>query len=176
MKPKSRSVDCASLRRNEDRACFATAKAGKTMHRCDGATAAPEHAESTSDCKDTTEHSHMHRDDESRADCASRRREQRRTRTLQDDAPPHCSGAAAPPPRHARLLKAVPSTRGPPPPPRSADYASLRQSNGSGRACIATAGARQTLHRYGSATAATYHASRRREQRRLCMNTTEQPT
>ena len=61
-----------------------------------------------------------------------------------------------------------------------ADYASVRWSKGSNRACIAvvywkpqTARAAQIMHRYGGATAATEHASRRREQRRLCITTAD---
>ena len=75
----------------------------------------------------------------------------------------------------------------------SADYALQRQINGSEIACIATARARNTMHRYGGATAATSmhrydkssvdyaslrgrngrdrgHAPRRREQGRLCID------
>ena len=55
----------------------------------------------------------------------------------------------------------------------SSDYALLRRSNSNNRGCIATASAGKSLNRYCGAAAATEHASRRREQRRLCIATAE---
>ena len=171
---------CTTNRSNgSDRTCIATARAARTTHCYGSATEAPEHAsrrreqrrrcgeknasrrrerpqiqatpgtEDASQCESRPDYSSLGRSNGSDRADASRRREQRILckDTTEQRQRPRCIATAS-----------------------RADYASVRWSKGTNRACIAVpqaARAAQTMHRYGGATAATEHASRRREQRRL---------